>query len=337
LPSGCTQKTDPRTSSGNASKSQGDEASNSHGFPALQFDYKMTSELLIAKSDPRTGDHWTARLKRDGAPSPENEDLWTIELGPDEIAYGDRKAHGGFVLHLLDTIRTLHVKEAPVSGTPESFGLASPLFILRWLVVQKPAEPVEKVYEIRLGGPAKGEDGKFEGLYASIGGVPGKTFIVQGAMLEMLDRITSFQSLRLPTVVTVDSDDIDQIEWRRSVTHKAADFYAQRDGDQWTDVKHRPVKSDVQAFLDLATHLRILRFIDDPKEQVRLEKEFKRPNTQSVKLISRKGQAQTLQIAVAPGGKAVYATFSTRMRKTSPKALAIFEVYPQILAGLRQL
>jgi hypothetical protein len=313
----------------------------------LQFDYKNTAELLIAKSDLANGDRWAARIQRDGIPSPANEDLWTIQMGPDSIAAGDRKAHGTFILHLLDTIRSLQVKEAPVSGSPESFGLASPLFILRWRVSEPrtsagnaPTPPgtvraqVFKEYEIRLGGPVKGSDGNFQGLYASFGGLPGKTFIVQGALLRMLDMITSFQTLRLPTVLTISSDDVDEMEIQKPASKKK--FYAQRESGKWTDAKHQPIRGDVDAFLDQLTHLRILKFMDDPRELKKLDATFAHSPAYTLTFKDRHGNPTTLKLYTLSGGQKAFATFSTRKRQ-SPNSLAIFEVYPEIFKSLTQL
>jgi hypothetical protein len=321
---------------------------------ALQFDYKNTSELLIAKSDPATGDRWAARISRDGIPSVENEELWTIQMGPDSLGVGDRKAHGGFILHLLDTIRSLQVKETPVSGTPESFGLANPLYILRWKVSEPRSSnaasttpgavhaQVFKQYEIRLGSPVKAEDGSFQGLYASFGGLPGKTFVVQGAMLKMLDMITSFQALRLPTVATITSDDVDELEVKRP--NKKQAFYAQRESSKWVDAKHQPISTlDVDGFLDQATHLRVLRFMDDAAELKKADAEIAHAPATVLTFKDRHGAATVLKLYPLSGGQKVYATFSTRKRQsTTPNGaksaeLAVFEVYPDLFKAITQL
>jgi hypothetical protein len=351
LTSGCTQKTSP----GTETQSSKPNSTPQGVHPALQFDYKNTSELLIAKADPRTGDRWAARILRDGIPSPENEELWTIQMGPDSLGAGDRKAHGGFILHILDTIRTLQVKEAQVSGSPETFGLASPLFILRWRVSesrtggapspsgqQSVRAQVFKEYEMRLGGPVKNDDGQFQGLYASFGGVPGKVFIVQGALLQMLDRVTSFQALRLPTVMTISSDDVDEFEVLRPSQPK---FYAQRENGGWTDAKHHVLQKDIDALLDQLTHLRVLRFIDDAAEMKKTESLLVRSSSHTLHTFTfkdRHGNPTTLKLYPISGGK-VFATFSTRKRQISAgskndlkPALTIFEVYPEIAESLKQ-
>lgn len=321
---------------------------------ALQFDYKNTSELLIAKSDPTMGDRWAARIQRDGIPSVENEELWTIQMGPDSLGMGDRKAHGGFILHLLDTIRSLQVKEAPVSGTPESFGLANPVYILRWRVSEPrssnaaPSDPgtvhaqVFKQYELRLGSPVKGDDGSFQGLYASFGGLPGKTFIVQGAMLKMLDMITSFQALRLPTVTTITSDDVDELEVKRPA--KKQPFYAQRESSKWVDAKRQPITTmDVDGFLDQATHLRVLKFIDDAAELKKADAEIAHAPATVLTFKDRHGAATVLKLYPLSGGLKVYATFSARKRQSTtpngakPADLAVFEVYPDLFKALTRL
>ncbi len=326
--------------------------SSQGAHPALQFDYKKTSEILIVKADPNSGDRWAARIQRDGIPTPENEELWTIQMGPDSLDAGDRKAHGGFILHLLDTIRTLQVKEAPVSGTPESFGLATPLFSLRWRVSEPrssttastaPASAgapktlqaqVFKEYEVRVGGPVKGEDGSFQGLYASFGGAPGRVFIVQGALLRMLDMISSFQTLRLPTVLTISSDDVDELEVRRA--RAKASFYAQRESSRWVDAKHQPVPVDLDAVLEQATHLRVLRFIDNADELIKTDALITKSPATELVFKDRHGAARTLKLYSLSNGQKVYATFSTRKRRGS-ESLAIFEVYPDFMKTIKPL
>jgi hypothetical protein len=186
----------------------------------------------------------------------------------------------------------------------------------------------------------KSDTGQFQGLYASFGGVPGKTFVVQGALLEMLDHVKSFQALRLPTVMTISSDDVDEFEFvSLSKSGAKPKFYAQRENGGWTDAKHHAIQKDLDSFLDQLTHLRILRFIDDAAETKKTESLLTRssPNIirQSLTFKDRHGNATVLKFYLVSGGK-VYATFSTR-KQNSGSALAIFEVYPEIATSLKQL
>lgn len=287
-----------------------------------QFDYKNATELLISKNDPTTGDRWSARIVRDGAPSLANENSWTIEMGPDEIKNGDPKAHGNFILHMLDTIRTLPLKRPAVSGSLESFGLATPLFDFQWSI-QDGATKTQ--YEMKLGAPVKAENGEFGGLYAiftSPAQAQPQVVIANGALLEMLGRISTFQTLRLPTLATFTSDDVDEIQIGRS-------FYAQRDGSDWTNAKHKQIHKEIDTFLEQATHLRVLKFIDDPKAQAPLRKLLSQPHAQTLSFKSRQGVSTTIKIDHDPNG--TYATISTRFRinEKGKTELCIFEIYPE--------
>ena len=64
--------------------------------------------------------------------------------------------------------------------------------------------------------------------------------------MSMLDFLKGFSTLRRETLSPIDSDDVDEIRVEKAGVKT---LYAQREGDKWTDEKHRPVKADVAAFL----------------------------------------------------------------------------------------
>src|SRR5687768_7769960 len=89
----CTQRSEPKT-----------EPLKNSDRP-FQFNHEEVKSLSVMKSDPGSGDSWTAELRHTG---PEKTD-WEIVSSPFPII--DRKAHGTYILHLLDTFRTLGVEE----------------------------------------------------------------------------------------------------------------------------------------------------------------------------------------------------------------------------------
>src|SRR5690606_16672257 len=117
-------------------------------------------------------------------------------------------------------------------------------------------EGAGRVFELRLGTLLKDENRR----YAS---VPGHepVIIVRGATLRMLEYLQGFDTLRLPTVLTFDRDHPDELE----VHEKGRKLlYAQRHNDGWADKKLKPLKIDVQRYVDYLVHLRFLRVFDDP-------------------------------------------------------------------------
>lgn len=329
--SSCTHSQNPTAQLPLATPNPSDRPSETTPPGGLQFDYLSTTELLISKNSPDSGDRWTARIVRDGAPGPENENRWTIELGPDETRSGDNKAHGTFILHMLDTVRTLTLKEPGVSGYLESFGLATPLFSLQWKAQDSPQ------YELKVGAPVKSPDGQFAGLYAVLGPAgqaQPKVRVATGALLEMLNMIKSFQVLRLPTLATFTSDDVDEIQ---ITSPNGSKFYAQRDGSDWTNARHKTLKKDIDTFLEQTTHLRILKFIDDTKEQAPIRKRLEQSSAVSLTFKNRKSEAVTVRIS--PMGDHTYATISSRWRadEKGKPLLSVFEIYPEFRDKITKL
>ena len=278
------------------------------GKPLFQFDYETVTELLIVKADPLTGDHWSMRLAR-----PDTKSMnWEIKSESNLPALLDRKADSGFAMHLLDTIRTLQPTQTQVPGPPESLGLASPRYALQW----KTEGAERATYDIRIGSPTPALGTAF----ASINHQP--PFIVSGATLQMLDYIKDATVLRLKTWAGITSDDVDEIELKRG---EKSIYYAQREGADWTDRKHKSLKGDLSAWLDRITHNRVLRFIDDPALAKRLTDAVHGNPLFQATLTDRHGHATHLWLGHPTSGKAQLFGLS------SARPNGVFEVYPETL------
>jgi hypothetical protein len=294
--------------------------------PVFKFDYEKTSELLLSKADPQTGDHWTARFVH-----PENGD-WTIALAPDGKTLGDQHANSSFIEHVLDTIRTAKSKPAPLSGTLESFGLSVPRFHLEWkapTVADTAADTNSNTmtsFDLRLGSATLMEDDgqTLPALYSSTGGEA--VFVTTGAVLEMLSRVNSFEVLRHTQLLIMPpgetADDVDTIQIGKT-------FSAQRQGDDWVTPSKHKIRGNTTAFLQQLAHLRILSFIDDPAENQRLLK-----IKPLVRITLKDHKEMPVQLDLRIDNSKTYATVSTRL---FGQDLAVFEVYPDVLTWVRAL
>lgn len=280
------------------------------GSQLFGFDYHAVTELLLVKSDPETGDRWAARMYKEGIRA--EADSWRVErAGGEQAAPVDTRADGFFILHLLDTLRTLRVERTEVSGPPQSLGLAPPRFALKWKVDSRELE-------VQLGARATSEgEAEKAGAVRVFGMIPGEPpFVADGATLQMLSYISSFNHLRLKTWVGVNSDDVDEIELEGA----AGAFYAQREGSDWTDRKHRPHRADVDAWLERLVHERVLTFVDDPARVESLTLWLRKNPLLKATLKDRRGQA--VRLSTAQLGGHWYALSSARPQ-------SIFEVHPE--------
>lgn len=282
------------------------------GKPLFRFDYETVPELLIVKADPGTGDAWSARLRRPDLADPRSPE-WEIVSDPADHALLDRRADAYFILHLLDTLRTLQVAQTEVPGPETSLGLAPPRFALQW----RASAGGSPEFELRVGAPAR----EPSHVFARVPAQP--PFTMNGATLEMLDRLTSFESLRLRTWAGLAADDVDEIELRRG---GKPFFYAQREGAEWTDRSRKPVRGDVDEWLEAVTHARILAFVDDAAKAGRLRRMIDARPEREALFKDRRGKETRLALGRGPDGK-LYATSSAR-----PKG--VFEAYPVALRAL---
>ena len=275
----------------------------------FSFQYDAVTEVLIAKNDLVTGDHWTARIQRPSTTSSEWRILSVAGVHDDGHELLDRRADGAFILHLLDTFRTLTSVDVAQSGAPEVFGLNPPLFVIRWTAP-------EGTFEVHLGAPT----GKENTTYALL---PAREqiFAVQGAALTMLSYLRSFESLRYRQLSTWTSDDVDEIELRKG---RRAVFYAQREGSQWLDRKHRPLSFDVNAIVEGLTHARIKSFIDDEAAAQKLLPQLTQKPLYEAIFRDRHHQTNRLVLAQARTGDA-----SEVIALTSSRPKAVFTLFPE--------
>lgn len=273
------------------------------GKMIFAFDPKIVSEFEIAKADPRTGDQWSAKVKK-------NNGQWEIVASGRELL--DRHAQGGYIEHLLDTLQTVTVTDFAGDGPAESFGLVPPRFALRWLG-----------NELRIGAPVR--DGSES--YAQIGE---RVVMVKGAALQMLGVLENFDHLRQITLLApYAADDFDEVELFRG---KTLELYAQREGDSFTDRNHKPVKAKVGELLELLTHARIQTFIDDPAMSQKLSSAVQERPERSIVLKDRHANETRLSLAwqVVQGEEGLYGVVSSRPGK-------VFRVFPELLRKIEAL
>ena len=260
------------------------------GRTIFAFDYSSVESVTIMKNDPRSGDRWNATAEKSG-----EDGLWKIIST--SAAVTDLLADGSFIEHLLDTLSTITVAERAPAGPPESFGLAPPVFALRWFAGAK-------VFEARLGPLLK--DGKRHAVFPSGAGA-GTVVTVQGSALDMLLRLKSFDDLRQKRLATFDADDVETIEVMRAAKRI---FHASRDGDIWRDASQKAMRIDVQPLLERLAHFRITAFIDDARAADSIKSRQNRARTVTCSLHGRHG-ALAIITAAALAGR-VYGTISTR-------------------------
>lgn len=269
------------------------------------FNTAEVDELVITKNDPTTEDRWSARFKKNPGTR-----QWEIAAGLDGKDYTDLLANTGFINHLLDTLSTLQADEMAPEGTPDSFGLAQPHYLLQW-------GKSPNSYTLKLGAEVEKNPGRYG--TAQTGDKSTPTLVLRGAALEMLSHVRSFDYLRRRTALTLESDDVDEIELRQG---KSLKLYSQRQGDDWVDRKKRKLRVPVQKILDQLTHARIRHFIDDPERSRELLAQVKKDSLFSATLRDRQGRPTDFTVTLREGR--VLAAVSSRPGTA-------FELYPDAI------
>lgn len=259
------------------------------GSKPFQFDLKKVQTLTLAKSDPLTGDHWFAvlqpkpvRPRRRTAPAP-----WEITSAPGDFLLADRNADEIFLSHLLDSLTALKVESAAPRGGLESFGLNPPRFAIQWKVPNR-------VHELRLGDSLKipGQS------YMTLDGH--NVYVASGSAIRLLSMIDSFDSLRKKDWSDLSADDVDEVSVYRS---KKAVFYAQREGERWTDRRHRPVRvaTRMSSTLEELVRFRPERLIDEEAEVTRLSHRLRTVGDLETRLTDRLGHTTSLVLGWEAG------------------------------------
>ena len=303
------------------------------GHSALQFDPASVNSLLFSANNPATGNRWTTRMVRESGAGGSG-DVWRFALPPEGKTLGDDRAGGAWIVHMLETVRTAQFSEVPFTGDLESFGLTSPRVMLRWTTN---ADAGEQAYELRIGNPAKDLDGTSEGFNCQVGQLP-TVYVIKGALLQMLERVYTFDSLRLQTLATFSAEDVDEFEIR---TDSKPTLKAHKTQDDWKalPIARHPVHADsatLGAFVEQFCHLRIERFVDDPKERAELAAGLQKQSLYELDFRGPQGRQTHLSLGAAAGH--VFATESSRHPNESPAApLAVFEIPPEILGAIAVL
>ncbi|MBC7693310.1 MAG: DUF4340 domain-containing protein [Methylotenera sp.] len=323
LSNGCTSRNEPPSGVNPASGGLGTTSELKLNAPLFSFSHEQARELNLIKNDPASGDHWTARIINSG--SAEKPD-WKIASSSMDLI--DVRADGPYIVHLLDTLRTLQAFELAPEGPLSSFGLTTPLFALRWLAPNSNGQMTEN--EIHLGDSNLKAGGIYACLPARSGAVSHpQVFLVRGAALEMLTHLARFEALRLRKLVTFETAELDSI----ALKGPGIQWSVLRAKDTWQEAPSRRALHDPVNFqrrLEGLTHLRILRFIDDARENTALKKAFEETKVSRAFFTLRQNGSQPITLKVRQNQGKTHAWISTRPDAT-------FEVYSDILKFFKPL
>jgi hypothetical protein len=258
------------------------------GRLAFDFNPKSVEEITLAKTDPITGDTWLATFANKNS-------LWTIVAAPANTSLIDRIANDVFINHLIDTLAALRLQDNPMTGPPQAMGLRPSRFSVKWRT------PTAE-FKFFLGALVGDHSGR---RYISLD--DSKVDIAAGSSLAMLDQIDSFQFLRNRTWTLLNADDVDEIELLRG---GKPFFYAQREGESWTDRAHRPIQRDVNALLSKLTATPLESFVDDATQKAQIEKSGFKQAYSEARLIDRFGKVTSLKTTELHG--ITYGINSTR-------------------------
>ena len=294
-------------------------------------------ELTLGKFDPSTGEHWMTVIKRTDAALKKRTRAanWEITSLPDGNDTQDRKANTTFIMHLLDSLQSLHkVGDAP-HGSLNSLGLDPPRFVIR-------LKTNSAIHEFRVGGLSDDKLGNY-----LITSDQKEVMIASGSALKMLPMISNFEYLRDRSWTPFSADDVDEIILS---DQGKPFFYAQREGSQWNDKDHRPItlaiqpklkqtaNKDAESLLRALTEVQSIGFIDDPIQRAHIQRLGLSTPAYEAKLIDRHGTQVSLKIGkivkvvkkVIKGKKSqtLYGLSSTRpstLFVLDPKVLTTFE------------
>jgi hypothetical protein len=260
----------------------------------FHYDVNQIEEITLGKLDPNTGEQWMTSIHRTdpnlaGRSRRLDRAKWEFTSLPDGSRITDLKANSIFIMHLLDSLRSLRKTGEAPHGSLESLGLAPPLYVLR-------LKFAGESLEFRIGNSADHQRGQYftEDLKQVI--------VADGSFLKMLPLITDFEKLRDQSWSSMTTDDVD--EFTISKRGKPI-FYAQREGSSWTDQKHRPIElentavfkqnslKDAESLLKSLTELRPKGLKDDLKlrEHLGLSKSFS-----EIQIMDRHGATHSLKL-----------------------------------------
>lgn len=273
------------------------------GSKPFQFEPQSVNELTISKFDPLSGDRWTSVLRRDMLD-------WKILFAPHQQQILDRSANQNFISHLIDSLESIRIQGQAPHGTLDSFGLDPPRFSIRWIIPNKS-------FEFHLGSNLK------KSLEAYFTVDKHHVYIASGPSIGLLNALENFQILRRKIWSSLDSDQVDEIE----IFHQGKPFlYAQREGDEWTDRRHKVIrKQNISQLLDDLTSSEALDFIDDAHENSKLINKLRFQALYEARLSDRFGNK--LLLTLNTRNQKIYGWNSRRPQVTfilKPKLLKLF-------------
>ncbi len=213
------------------------------GKPAFKLNPESVVELSVSQNDPATGTRWSARFEKSSG-------HWRITSGPEGVSLTDRLADSGFILHLLDTLKTLRVSsriETSGSDLRSRLGLAPPTWWLRW---RESSSSVSD--EISLGSHPDPFRVNAEST--------GEFVTVEGAALKMLEHIRDFRTLRHHKLMTWTLDDADRIEIRWSDSKGSRQLQAERISAEWAVPGGARLSDPAQIQIERLSMLEIAQF-----------------------------------------------------------------------------
>ena len=281
----------------------------------------QADRIEIFRFDPERGRTWQCSFRRELAHGSVPE-RWLIEHAPDGAKFADALGDTGYINKLVDLLKTLQVSKVAGSAPLAELGLEPAQINLRF------HRQGGNSIELKLGSPS--EAGHF--AYATLSSEPGQpVWEVQGAALEFLAYMESFQSLRERRLLSpLQNDDVDLVRLSRG---SQTILEAEREGTHWKKISAKKTtpsaagefSDSVEARLENLLHLRIKSFVDEPTAADSLTHLLK-PNSQSqpayvAELTDRQDRKARLEVYRDTSGK-LYAMSSLR-----PSAW--FEIHPE--------
>lgn len=273
------------------------------------FNPSKISQLTLTRLRPQSGGTWSAELQKIGK-------NWEIlSQSPNQILL-DRFADETFIFHLVDSFTSIkRVSSAPLAPL-ESFELAPPHWIVQWKSSQG-----NQSFQFQLGAQLN----QTHGYYWITDG--NQIWVAQGSTFKLLERIQSFEDLRKRTWTHLLPDSVDEIELKNQ---GKPFFYAQREGDQWTDKNHRPVKPDIELILQSTLLANCESFVDETEKAQKLHALLEKKSLLEIRLSGRKFRTHFLRMK--PDQKTLWGTNTSRFNtvfQLNPRILQIFnETFP---------
>ncbi len=217
------------------------------GKPVFSYDYEAVRELMVSRNEP-SFEPWTARFVQDGWLGPQQvTPRWVIQQAPEGVSPTDVLADGGFLRHLLDSLKGLRKVGSTPNGDDSGFGLRPAWTRLQWT-------EGKRRFEILLGSPVASG-----GRYARIGK---ERLIVNGAALEMLALMPGFQKTRHQKLLTWALDDADRVKIRW--TRPQSSWTVERHSGAWAAAAGRvgtkAFGTAADTALEAIAHLQIEQF-----------------------------------------------------------------------------